>query len=114
LKFYEKAGIKNIEKKVRSNGDYCVDRLNEIGCKVLTPEDPKKRHGLIVYTTGDYDLDAKSYAHFNAEWTGEKPIKMCHRGIGGVVGLRVSNHFFNSKEDIDYLIEKQKKVLNSQ
>ena len=106
LKFYEKVGIKNIDKKVRSNGDYCVDRLNEIGCKVLTPEDKKKRHGLIMYTTGEYDLDA--------EWTGEKPIKLCHRGIGGVVGLRISNHFFNSKADIDYLIEAQKKVLDSQ
>jgi selenocysteine lyase/cysteine desulfurase len=114
LKFYEKIGIKNIDKKVRSNGDYCVDRLNEIGCKVLTPEDKKNRHGLIMYTTGSYDLDAESYKRFNAEWTGEKPIKLCHRGIGGVVGIRISNHFFNSKEDIDYLIEAQKKVLDSQ
>ena len=48
LKFYEKIGIKNIEIKVRSNGDYCVDRLNETGCKVLTPEAPEKRHGLIM------------------------------------------------------------------
>ena len=113
LKFYEKLGIDNIEKKVRGNGDYCVERLNEIGCKVLTPEDPKKRHGLIVYTTGSYDLDAKSVAFFNQEWTGQKPIKLTHRGIGGILGIRVSNHFFNSKEDIDYLIEAQKKVINS-
>ena len=90
-----------------------MDRLNEIGCKVLTPDDPKYRHGLIVYTTGDYNLDTKSFAEFNKEWTGEKPIKMCHRGIGGIVGLRISNHFFNSKADIDYLVEKQIKVLNA-
>jgi cysteine desulfurase / selenocysteine lyase len=114
LKFYEKIGIDDIERKVRSNGDYCVDRLNEIGCKVLTPEDPKKRHGLIMYTTGDYDLDAKSYSAFNSDWSGEKPIKLCHRGIGGIIGLRISNHFFNSKADIDYLIDTQKKVLANQ
>ncbi len=34
--------------------------------------------------------------------------------LSGVVGLRVSNHFLNSKADIYYLIEKQKKVINSQ
>ena len=67
-----------------------------------------------MYTTGDYDLDAKSYKAFNEEWSGEKPIKLCHRGIGGVVGLRISNHFFNSKADIDYLVDAQKKVLDSQ
>ena len=114
LKFYERLGIKNIEKKVRANGDYCVERLNEIGCKVLTPEDPKKRHGLVMYTTGDYELDAKSYSLFNSEWSGDKPIKLCHRGIGGVVGLRISNHFFNTREDIDYLVEAQKKILQTQ
>jgi selenocysteine lyase/cysteine desulfurase len=67
-----------------------------------------------MYTTGSYDLDAESFRLFNSEWKGEKPIKLCHRGIGGVVGIRVSNHFFNSKEDIDYLVEAQQKVLNSQ
>ena len=41
----------------------------------------------------------------------EKPIKLCHRGIGGVIGIRVSNHFFNTKADIDYLAEMQKKLI---
>ena len=67
-----------------------------------------------MYTTEDYELDAKSYSLFNSEWSGDKPIKLCHRGIGGVVGIRVSNHFFNTKQDIDYLVEAQKKVLDSQ
>ena len=41
----------------------------------------------------------------------EKPIKLCHRGIGGVIGIRVSNHFTNTKADIDYLVEMQKKLI---
>jgi selenocysteine lyase/cysteine desulfurase len=64
-----------------------------------------------MYTTGDYELDAKSANLFNSEWSGEKPIKLTHRGIGGVIGIRISNHFFNSKEDIDYLIDSQKKII---
>jgi len=112
LKFYEDVGIENVERNVRTIGDYCVDRLNEIGCKVLTPEDPEKRHGLIVYTTGDYGLDAKTYESFDSGSAVEKPIKCCHRGIGGVIGLRISCHFFNTREDVDHLIETQKKVMD--
>lgn len=81
LKFYEKVGIKNIERKVRANGDYCNDRLTEIGCKILTPEDKKNRHGIIMYTTGSYDLDS--------EWTCEKPIKRA-RGASGAWWASVS------------------------
>jgi cysteine desulfurase/selenocysteine lyase len=114
LKFYERIGIENVERSVRSLGSYCVDRLNEIGCRVLTPEDPKSRHGLIVYTTGSYEKDKETQARFNSGWTGEKPIKLCHRGIGGVIGLRTCCHFFNSKADVDYLVEAQKKLLKNQ
>ena len=56
-----------------------MDRLNEIGCKVLTPEDSAKRHGLFIYNPGDYELDAKSYQLFNLEWSGEKPMSARYR-----------------------------------
>lgn len=113
LKFYEKVGIKNVEKDVRALGGYAVEKLSEAGYRVLTPMEREKRHGLIIYTTGSYDSDVKTQAKFNAEWTGEKPIKLCHRGIGGVIGLRVCCHMFNSEADVDYLIEHQKKILES-
>jgi selenocysteine lyase/cysteine desulfurase len=113
LKFYEKIGIENVERHVRALGDYAVEKIGEIGCKVLTPMDRGKRHGLIMYTTGSYDGDVKTQARFNTDWTGEKPIKLCHRGIGGVIGLRVCCHMFNSKADVDYLIETQKKILKN-
>jgi selenocysteine lyase/cysteine desulfurase len=66
-----------------------------------------------MYTTGTYEGDVKTQARFNAEWTGEKPIKLCHRGIGGVIGLRVCCHMFNTRADVDYLIEAQKKILKN-
>jgi selenocysteine lyase/cysteine desulfurase len=111
LKFYEKIGIKNVEENVRKLGDYCISRLQEAGCRVLTPEDPEKRHGLIVYTTGSYENDLKVFEKLDAPWTGMKPIKVSHRGIGGVIGIRVSCHFFNTKDDIDALIEAQEKII---
>jgi len=111
LKFYERIGIENVDRQVRTLGNYAVDKISEAGYKILTPLDRKKRHGLIMYTTGTYEGDARTQAKFNAEWTGEKPIKLCHRGIGGVIGLRVCCHMFNSKADVDYLIDYQKKII---
>ena len=111
LKFYEKLGIQNIEKRVRRLGKYLVEKLQEIGCKVRTPTDPKKMHGLIVYTTGSYETDVASFNRFNAPPVGQKPVKVSLRALGGVGGIRVSTHFFNTEEDIDFLVNVQKEIL---
>ncbi len=111
LKLYEKMGIKNVERRVRELGSYCIERLQEIGCKILTPIEPEKRHGLIKYTTGSYESDKKSHSQFNSPPLGEKPIKVSLRSVGGVDGMRVSCHFFNTKEEIDELVERQKKLM---
>jgi selenocysteine lyase/cysteine desulfurase len=33
------------------------------------------------------------------------------RALGGIGNLRISAHFFNTEEDIDYLIELQRGML---
>jgi len=111
LKFLNDLGIRNIEKRVRRLGGYAIERLEEIGCKVLTPVDPIKRHGLIVYTTGSYEKDIKSFQRFSGPPRGEKPIKVSYRGQGGIAGIRVCTHFFNTEEDIDELIKVQKTLM---
>jgi selenocysteine lyase/cysteine desulfurase len=40
-----------------------------------------------------------------------KPIKISMRNMGGVGNLRVCTHFFNTEEEIDYLVEHQKSML---
>jgi selenocysteine lyase/cysteine desulfurase len=40
-----------------------------------------------------------------------KPIKISMRALGGIGNLRISAHFFNTEEDIDYLIELQRGML---
>lgn len=111
LKFFEKVGIQNIEKRVREFGGYCVERLNDIGCKVLTPTEPGKRHGLIVYTNGSWERDVETFNKIHVSPPlGEKQIKVSVRSLGGIEGIRVSTHFFNTEEEIDLLIEAQKKI----
>ncbi|AKA48833.1 hypothetical protein IX51_06630 [uncultured archaeon] len=114
LKFYEKVGIKNIESEVRSLGDYAIDRLKEIGCRVYTPEDREKRHGLVKYTTGDPSLDLKTFNRFNNPPAGEKPVKVSLRALGGIDGIRVSCHFFNTKDEIDTLVETQERLMHQE
>ena len=111
LKFYEKIGIKNVEERVRRLGTYTIDRLQEIGCKVTCPTDPNKRHGLISYTTGDYDKDTAFFQRCAAPGRCMRPIKISMRTLGGIGNLRISAHFFNTEEEIDYLIDLQKQMM---
>lgn len=111
LKFYEKIGIKNVEQRVRRLGNYAIERLQDIGCTVNSPADPAKRHGLITYTTGDYNQDKAFFQRCSAPGRCMKPIKISMRSLGGVGNLRVSTHFFNTEADIDYLIALQKQML---
>lgn len=111
LKFLDRLGIKNIEKRVRRLGGYLIEKLQGIGCTVLTPSDPEKRHGLIVYTTGSRGKDFESYTRFSCPPKDEKPIKVSYRGQGGIAGIRVCTHFFNTEEEIDYLVNIQKELM---
>jgi len=110
LKFYQKIGIKNVEQRVRRLGGYAIERLQEVGCTITSPTDPAKRHGLITYTTGDYAKDRAFFQRCAAPGRCMKPIKISMRALGGIGNLRVSTHFFNTEEDIDYLADLHKKM----
>lgn len=111
MKFYDRIGIHNVEERVRRLGGYAIERLQEIGCKVTSPTDPAKRHGLITYTSGDYDKDMAFFERCAAPGRCMKPIKISCRALGGVGNLRVSAHFFNTEEDIDYLVDAQRQMM---
>ncbi|MDJ0926499.1 MAG: aminotransferase class V-fold PLP-dependent enzyme [Gammaproteobacteria bacterium] len=111
MKFYDRIGIENVEERVRRLGGYAIERLQEIGCTVTSPTDPAKRHGLITYTSGDYDRDTAFFQRCAAPGRCMKPIKISMRTLGGVGNLRVSAHFFNTEEDIDYLVDLQRQMM---
>jgi len=111
MKFYDKIGIENVEERVRRLGSYAIERLQEIGCTITCPTDPAKRHGLISYTTGDYDKDTAFFQRCAAPGRCMKPVKISMRTLGGVGNLRVSTHFFNTEEDIDYLVALQEQMM---
>lgn len=104
MKFYEQLGIANVEERVRRLGSYAIERLREVGCQIKTPEDPARRHGLVVYTTGAIERDREFFARCAAPGRCERPIKLSLRAQAGIGNLRIATHFFNTTEDIDALV----------
>lgn len=111
LKFLDSLGIENIERRVRKLGGYLIERLQDIGCKVLTPLEPEKRHGLITYTNGSYESDLNCVKKLTSPPPYRKPIKVSYKAQAGIGGIRVATHFFNTEEEIDELIKVQKELL---
>jgi selenocysteine lyase/cysteine desulfurase len=111
LEFLHGIKIPNIAKRVNELGGYLVTQLELAGCKVLTPVDADKRHGLIVYTNGSLDKDREVTQALNE--AKPKPIKVGTCSLGGIEGIRVAANFFNTKEDIDALISAQKSFIKT-
>jgi cysteine desulfurase / selenocysteine lyase len=111
LKFYEKLGMDNVDARVRHLGQYAVAALREAGLRVTSPTAPDKMHGLLTYTTGSFDTDLESFQRFNAPTISKRPIKVSMRALGGIGGIRVCTHFFNTEEEIDCLARRQAEIL---
>ena len=111
LEFLHDLGIGNIAERVNTLGGYLAEQLQGIGCEVLTPMDPKKRHGLIVYTNGSLEKDRKVCEALAG--LKPKPINVSTCSLGGIEGIRVATNFFNTREDIDMLVEAQKNFNRS-
>ena len=106
LDFLHGLGISNIASRVNELGGYLIEQLEKSGCKVLTPVEPSKRHGLIVYTNGSLEKDIEVTQALSM--AKPKPIRLGTCSLGGIQGIRVATNFFNTKEDIDALITAQK------
>ncbi len=111
LKFYEKLGMDNIDRRVRRLGRYAVEALREAGVTFTSPTAPASMHGLFTYTTGSPELDLESFHELNAPPLGKRPIKVSMRALGGIGGVRISTHFFNTEEEIQELARRQGEII---
>ena len=104
MKFYRRLGIANVEERVRRLGTHAIEALREVGCTVHTPADPSRRHGLVVYTTGEDDRDRAVFERCAAPGRCRRPIKLSLRAQAGLGNLRIATHFFTREEEIDELV----------
>jgi selenocysteine lyase/cysteine desulfurase len=105
LTYFNRLGINEIEKRVLSLSGHLMNELTQLGATIFTPTEDRSRAGIVTYSLGNYNLNKRSYDEFQ-----KAGIIVSHRYIGGIGGIRVSPHFFNTEEDIDKLIAVQKKT----
>ena len=98
LEYINSIGIDNIEKRIMSLTDHLWNRLSELGRKMYTP--PGNRAPIVSF----YQNDSVGIA---AKLMLEK-VKVTGREAHGG-HIRVSSHFYNTREDIDAFIEKLSK-----
>jgi selenocysteine lyase/cysteine desulfurase len=86
-------GIENVERKIKEIDDYLIEGLLEMGCELQTPIDELERHAIINFR-------AKNIDRIMNELT-KNGIIVSQR----MSGIRVSPHFYNTKDEIGKLLE---------
>jgi len=98
LEMFLDLGPENIEKYLLELTGYLHDELTSGGVKVLTPREDERRAAIVTF-------DAKSAGWDNAQALLEALTRE-HITVSLRMGLvRVSPHFYNSREEIDKLLD---------
>jgi len=93
MKIILEFGIENVEKRIIALTDHLIDAVKDLGLKLQTPEERQHRSGIV---------------NFKVDKPAEVVQSLSKRGIvvsARANGIRVSPHFYNTKEEIDKLIK---------
>ncbi len=101
IDFIEGIGMENIHNRIKSLGKYVQNQLLTFGDKVelITPTEDKSRCAV-----NGFRIKGVEYTKFNTLCS-ENKIRIRSVGENGMNSLRVSTHIYNSKQEIDKLIE---------
>jgi selenocysteine lyase/cysteine desulfurase len=103
LRYFNELGMDKITQRVLYLSMYLIEGLKDLGVKVNTPLDSESRAGIVTYSTNSYEENIASF-----EALQKNGINVAHRYSGGVGGIRISPHFFNTVEEIDNVLKVQK------
>jgi cysteine desulfurase / selenocysteine lyase len=93
-------GMQNVEQRVLENTDYFINRLTEIGIQpILKSIAEKNRAGIVSFKHEDAQ---KIFEQLE----GKRIYTAVREGM-----LRISPHFYNTKDEIDRLVDELKKIL---
>ena len=106
LEYFNKLGSKAIENRTTILSQRLIDGLKDLPVKINTPYEKDKRVSLVTFDAGNFNLNQKIY-----DKLADENIVVAHRYAAGVGGIRVSCHFFNTREEIDHLLENLSKIL---
>ncbi len=100
MKMLLEDGLENINRRITKLTDHLIQKVKNLGLKLQTPEEKHHRSGIVNFKTP------------KPQKTGER---LARKGIivsARSHGIRVSPHYYNTKEEIDRLIEEIKKPLH--
>jgi selenocysteine lyase/cysteine desulfurase len=106
LKYVNDLGIANVERHIVEITDYLIEGLQRIGARIVTPLEHEARSGIITFRLSESeaaDADLR-------ERLIEAGILISVRYTSNVGGLRVSVHYYNSRDDIAALLDAIKKL----
>jgi selenocysteine lyase/cysteine desulfurase len=94
MKLFKEFGFDEIEKQILSNSKYFIDELENIGHKSPLYSLPEKHlSGIVSFNTGN---GQKILEHLNQK----KIVCSLREGY-----IRFAPHFFNTKQDIDFVVD---------
>ena len=110
MKLYKKIGPERIENRVRSLAAYLQESLMAMGDKItmLTPTETKSRGAQVAFRINNGNPKASSEFVTGLY---SKKITLRYVGENNVDCVRVSTHYYNSREEIDTLVSEVKKAL---
>jgi selenocysteine lyase/cysteine desulfurase len=100
IRFIQKIGIENVWRRDKALSTYLFEKLQAIPfVKVLSPSDERNRSAMITFTH-----EKIPYLELQGHLS---PLNLRTRGVGegGVNGLRISCHIYNTFDEIDRLLE---------
>jgi L-cysteine/cystine lyase len=107
IDFMESIGMMNIHRRIKSLGKYAQDALLGIGPKIelLTPTEERSRCAVNGFRIKGVD-STKFFTHCM-----EQKMRIRRVPENGLDSLRVSTHIYNSKDEVDRLIDIIKKAV---
>jgi len=88
-------GIKSIGKRILKLTGMLASGLEDLGYKILSPRGEGERSGILIFSSGDPEKDARLF-----DYLSDNNVFAAPRGGG----IRFSPHFYNNEEEVNKVI----------
>ncbi len=115
LDYLQSLGMENVRQHNMAITRYALGELKQLEeVKILGPQDPSMRGGLVAFSTGDihpHDLGTYLDREGIAIRTGHHCVMPLHRKLGLTASARASFYVYNTSEEVDILVKGVRKAM---